>query len=96
MARHWKAMPSGGSTGSPKVIVDHRPAAFDPDEPKMGIPSDGVLLNPGPLYHNAPFSISTAGLVRGSTVVSMRRFDAEGSAPAADGRRTAACPLVQR
>jgi bile acid-coenzyme A ligase len=77
VARHWKAMPSGGSTGAPKVIVDHRPAAFDPDEPKMGIPSDGVLLNPGPLWHNAPFSISTAGLVRGSTVVSMRRFDAE-------------------
>jgi bile acid-coenzyme A ligase len=77
VARHWKAMPSGGSTGTPKVIVDHRPAAFDPDEPAMGIPNDGVLLNPGPLYHNAPFSISTAGLVRGSRVVSMRRFDAE-------------------
>lgn len=76
-ARQWKAMLSGGSTGTPKVIVDHRPAAFDPDAAMMGIPKDGVVLNPGPLYHNAPFSVSIMGLVRGSTIVGMRRFDAE-------------------
>lgn len=77
VARHWKAMPSGGSTGTPKVIVDHRPAAFSPDDEAMGIPSDGVVLNPGPLYHNAPFAVSFTALIRGCTLVGMRRFDAE-------------------
>lgn len=77
VARSWKAMPSGGSTGVPKIIVDHRPAAFDPGAPVLGLPSCGVVLNPGPLYHNAPFTISFSGLVRGCTLVGMRRFDAE-------------------
>ena len=77
VARYWKAMPSGGSTGVPKVIVDHRPAAFDPDRPVLGIPRDGTVLNPGPLYHNAPFSISFNALVRGCTIVGMRRFEAQ-------------------
>ncbi len=76
IARHWKAMPSGGSTGTPKVIIDHRPAAFAPDTPVLGIPKNGVILNPGPLYHNAPFTMSIMALLRGSTVVGMRRFDA--------------------
>lgn len=76
VARYWKAMLSGGSTGVPKVIVDHGPAAMDPARPVLGMPIDGVVLNPGPLYHNAPFSISFKALVRGCTVVGMRRFDA--------------------
>ncbi len=29
VARYWKAMTSGGSTGRPKVILDHRPAVID-------------------------------------------------------------------
>ena len=29
VARYWKAMTSGGSTGRPKVILDHRPAVVD-------------------------------------------------------------------
>ena len=70
-------MQSGGSTGVPKVIVDHRPAMFDPDRPVLGIPKDGVVLNPGPLYHNAPFSVSFNGLIRGCAIVGMRRFDAQ-------------------
>ena len=31
VARYWKAMTSGGSTGRPKVILDHRPAVVDTD-----------------------------------------------------------------
>jgi len=29
VARYWKAMTSGGSTGRPKVILDHQPAVVD-------------------------------------------------------------------
>src|ERR1700749_4280459 len=29
VARYWKAMTSGGSTGRPKVILDHAPAVVD-------------------------------------------------------------------
>jgi bile acid-coenzyme A ligase len=38
-----------------------------------------VLLVPGPLYHNGPFSFSMAGLFRGNHIVVMPRFDAEES-----------------
>ena len=54
-AAHWKAMTSGGSTGRPKVIIDHRRAEWDPEEILYGQRADGCVLNLGPLYHNAPF-----------------------------------------
>lgn len=73
---HWKAMTSGGSTGRPKVIVDAMPARWDPEQGFLGqLPGD-VLLNPGPLYHNAPFHCMFMGLFVGATVVEMGRFDA--------------------
>jgi len=72
----WKACTSGGSTGRPKVIVDGRPAAFPPSTEFIGIPGNAVVLVPGPLYHNAPFSCLVFALWRGSTVVTMPRFDA--------------------
>src|SRR6201999_3249167 len=38
VARYWKAMTSGGSTGRPKVILDHQPAVTDPSaEPVFGM-----------------------------------------------------------
>src|SRR5215468_5602343 len=38
VARYWKAMTSGGSTGRPKVILDHQPAVVDTTlEPPLGI-----------------------------------------------------------
>lgn len=77
----WKAVCSGGSTGRPKVIVDHGPAAYDPTtdaaDSVFRMRRDGVVLNPGPLYHNAPFLFSNTALFTGSTVVGMERFDAE-------------------
>ena len=75
-ARHWKAMSSGGSTGRPKIIVDGNPAAVDPDEPLLGLPNGGAVLNPGPLYHNAPFLFAHHALFRGNTVAGLARFDA--------------------
>jgi bile acid-coenzyme A ligase len=73
---HWKAMTSGGSTGRPKIIVDHMPGAYDPQTPALLQHIDDVLLNPGPLYHNAPFGAMHTGLFTGAHVVEMGRFDA--------------------
>ncbi len=76
VAKHWKAMSSGGSTGQPKIIVDHNPAKVEPDEWFLDMPLRGCVLNPGPLYHNAPFIFSHYGLFRGNHVVGMSKFDA--------------------
>jgi bile acid-coenzyme A ligase len=73
---YFKAMASGGSTGRPKLIVNHVPQEFDPDEPAVQMRPDEVQLVPGPLYHNGPFSFSMFGLFAGNTLVVMPRFDA--------------------
>ncbi|WP_417317213.1 AMP-binding protein [Emcibacter sp.] len=73
---HWKAMTSGGSTGRPKVIVDALPARWDPEEGFLGQQPGDVILNPGPLYHNAPFHCIHMGLFVGATIVEMGKFDA--------------------
>jgi bile acid-coenzyme A ligase len=75
-AKSWKGMTSGGSTGRPKVIVDHRPAQWDPAAPGFGQKIDGIVLNPGPLYHNAPFGLTHIAVFCGNHIVGMRRFDA--------------------
>jgi bile acid-coenzyme A ligase len=78
VARYWKAMTSGGSTGRPKVILDHQPAVADTSaEPILGIPHGVSLLNPCPLYHNAPFIASHLGLFAGGRVTGLVKFDAE-------------------
>ncbi|MFA4949450.1 AMP-binding protein [Brevundimonas sp.] len=74
---HLKAIASGGSTGRPKVIVDMAPALADPDVPLLGMRPDDVLLNPGPLYHAAPFGMTCFALGWGLHVIIMPRFDAE-------------------
>ena len=75
VAASWKACTSGGSTGTPKVIVDRRPAAFAEGTDFIGIPSDVPILVPGPLYHNAPFSAAVFALWKGCTVCTMERFN---------------------
>jgi bile acid-coenzyme A ligase len=77
VSRSWKACTSGGSTGRPKVIVDHRPAAFDPEQTFIALPRDACVLVPGPLYHNAPFSAAVLALARGNRLAIMDRFDPE-------------------
>ncbi|MDI1282257.1 AMP-binding protein [Brevundimonas sp.] len=72
---HWKAMTSGGSTGRPKVIVDAMPAAWDPTEGFLNQRPGDTILNPGPLYHNAPFHCITMGMFVGATIIEMGRFD---------------------
>jgi bile acid-coenzyme A ligase len=78
VARYWKAMTSGGSTGRPKVILDHTPAVVDTAAaPILGIRQGVALLNPGPLYHNAPFIVSHVALFAGGRLTGMVKFDAE-------------------
>lgn len=72
---HWKAMTSGGSTGRPKVIVDAMSGAWNPQEGFLGQRPGDVILNPGPLYHNAPFHCINMGLFVGATIVEMGKFD---------------------
>jgi bile acid-coenzyme A ligase len=77
VATYWKAVSSGGSTGVPKIIIEHMPGAIDPELPVRRIPRDERILNPGPLYHNAPFVGTHRALFRGNTVVCMLKFDPE-------------------
>jgi bile acid-coenzyme A ligase len=77
IARWWKAMTSGGSTGRPKVILDHQPAVVETTNVVLGMEPGSSLLNPGPLYHNAPFIFSHHALFGGGHVAGMTKFDAE-------------------
>lgn len=94
VASHWKAMSSGGSTGRPKIIVDHMPAMVDTDGVYLHLPHISVVLNPGPLYHNAPFAFTHMGLFQGNTIVSMKKFDAEESLQLIDGYKAAWVNMV--
>ena len=78
IAPSWKAPTSGGSTGRPKLIVDANPGVVDTDVPlSQGMQRDGSMVIPGPLYHNAPFTYSTRGLVYGNHIAILPKFDAE-------------------
>jgi bile acid-coenzyme A ligase len=78
VARYWKAMTSGGSTGRPKVILDHQPAVTDTVAAlPLNMPFGASLLNPGPLYHNAPFIVSHYALFGGGKLTGLVKFDAE-------------------
>lgn len=74
---YWKAMTSGGSTGRPKIIVDHQPGTYDPAVGMRRQRPGGTVLNPGPLYHNAPFNGIHQALFIGCHVVDMVKFDAQ-------------------
>ena len=76
VAPAWKAPTSGGSTGQPKLIVSGAPGELEPNAGVgLGMRPDGTQLVPGPLYHNAPFSMTFAGLFTGNHVVVLRKFD---------------------
>lgn len=77
IANSWRAPTSGGSTGRPKLILSKQRAEFAPERPFMGMEDASTQLVAGPLYHNAPFSLSIHGLTKGHHLVVMPRFDAE-------------------
>ena len=72
-----KAMTSGGSTGRPKLIVSKSKGEYDPETVTLEIQQRGVMLVPGPLYHNGPFLWAMIALFKGCTVGITTRFDAE-------------------
>ncbi|WP_328397076.1 AMP-binding protein [Nocardia sp. NBC_00416] len=85
----WKAPTSGGSTGTPKLIVSGTSGAFDiaAAASVFEMRPDQVQLVPGPLYHNAPFSWSMLGSHLGQHIVVMPRFDAEAALTAIEKYR---------
>jgi bile acid-coenzyme A ligase len=72
----WKIQTSGGSTGRPKLIVDRKPGVHDPENPPLVQQLGDAMLNPGPMYHNAPFAMCSQCLFSGGHVVEMGGFDA--------------------
>lgn len=75
LSARWKIHTSGGSTGRPKLIVDRQAGEYDPTKPPGGQMPGDTMLNPGPLYHNAPFVSSFQCLFSGGHVVEMGKFD---------------------
>jgi bile acid-coenzyme A ligase len=76
VSRYRMAICSGGSTGRPKVIVDHIPGESDPMAPFHGLPAGSSILVPGPLYHSGPLINCLSVLLGGGKVVIMSRFEA--------------------
>jgi bile acid-coenzyme A ligase len=75
VARNWKILTSGGSTGRPKLIVANQPSLMNTDTAMLRQPQDSVIINPGPCHHNMPFATSVLGMVRGCSITGMVRFD---------------------
>lgn len=75
----YKAPASGGSTGRPKLIVSAQAGVVEPFSGAVWKHRPaGTMVMPGPMYHNGPFTSAMGGLLGGSTLVLMPRFDAEG------------------
>ncbi|MGD9980117.1 MAG: AMP-binding protein [Hyphomonadaceae bacterium] len=77
IASRWKISTSGGSTGRPKLIIDPNPALWSIEKQGHRRTADSTIINPGPLYHSAPFGMMIPALGEGCHVVEMGRFDAE-------------------
>ncbi len=93
-AASLKAMTSGGSTGRPKLIVSKSPGAYDTDTVTLEIQNGGVMLVPGPLYHNGPFLWAMVALFKGCTVGITTRFDAEQTLRTIERLRVDTCYMV--
>lgn len=76
VSKYRMAICSGGSTGRPKVVVDHIPSMIDPDVPFHGLGPGSSILVPGPLYHSGPLINCLSVMLAGGKVVAMARFDA--------------------
>jgi bile acid-coenzyme A ligase len=93
-AASLKAMTSGGSTGRPKLIVSKSPGAYDTETVALEIQQRGVMLVPGPLYHNGPFLWAMVALFKGCTVGITTRFDAEQTLRTIERLRVETCYMV--
>lgn len=79
VSKYRMAICSGGSTGRPKVVVDHIPGQADPHAEFHGCGPGSSILVPGPLYHSGPLINCLSVLLTGGKVVLMTRFDAKRS-----------------
>ena len=79
ISRSWKAMPSGGSTGRPKMIEATADSRLDPVPMGglLGLVPGGVQLVPGPLTHNTSVVTLVTGLLLGQHIILPSRFDAD-------------------
>ena len=76
VAPSWKAMTSGGSTGRPKLILAGSSSALDPKAGAiLQLQERGVVMSPGPMYHNTTFMSCHTGLLMGNHVILLERFD---------------------
>lgn len=73
-AKFNRAITSGGSTGRPKLIIDRRRAAAYHDPM---LPWHEATVVPGPLYHTAPFMMTTRSVLQGNLTTIFERFDPE-------------------
>ena len=71
-----RAPTSGGSTGRPKLIVTGQRPRCRRRPASSSRCSATTQLVPGPLYYNAPLSLSTAGLLLGHHLIVLPKFDA--------------------
>ena len=98
VAAAWKAPTSGGSTGRPKLIVSGDPSVWDDGHAgratMIGAEPGGVMIMPGPLYHNGPFIWTVDSLLNGAGVVLLGRFDAEATLAAIERHRGTALYVV--
>lgn len=95
VAPAFKVMTSGGSTGRPKLIVSGSDAALDPEAGRLThLFERGVVLVPGPLYHNTPFQLTVTALQMGNHVIMLERFDAQATVDAIEEHRVDVVSLV--
>jgi bile acid-coenzyme A ligase len=93
----YKAPTSGGSTGRPKLILSGGPGVYTPPLEGLGAyrtSGEDVMIMPGPLYHNGPFTSSFGGLQQGAHLVILPRFDAEETLKAIDRHKATWIYLV--
>ena len=90
VARYWKAMTCGGSTGRPKVILDHQPAVVDTAAtPTLGITPGFRCSIPARSITTRRSSCRTRRLFTVDGSPASSKFDAE-ETPAPDRGRTGA------
>lgn len=94
VSRYRMAICSGGSTGRPKVVVDHIRGECDPTARFHDEPPGTSILVPGPLYHSAPLINALSVLLGGGEVALMSRFDAEEALSLIERRRLALAIFV--
>lgn len=96
--RPYKAIASGGSTGTPKLIVTSSAFCSPPDGHPfailLGIGAGDRLYSPGPLYHNLSFLFTQVALFSGASVVTNEKFDAERALAAIERHRPTVASLV--